>query len=154
MNGEIIAKIFGIIGATVVSLLLLFIGFSFYRQSKSVTDTASNTISGFTTTMTESQYTQYANQTVLGSQVISQCNEFLNTDVAVEVVLGTGTTVWFNYSTEDMGGTALTKTENETAMASITDRSQGSYINPNGKFLCTIIRNGADTITCVKFEQQ
>lgn len=142
-----------LIAGIVLTLLLVMVIFAFWNQAKGSAETAQNDLAGFQTTLDESKYTQYEGQTVLGNQVISYVSQYANTEIAIEVVSKNGTTTFYNYSDQDMS-TEIDQTTNSQNIANAKSKSSTQYINPNGKFECTLYRDAANTIKCVIFTQQ
>lgn len=153
MGDDNVSKIIMLLGGIVLTLIVVMIGYRYYNQSKSSLDTVENDVAVFQTTLDESKYTQYEGQTVLGNQVISYVSQYANTEIAIEVVSKNGTTTFYNYSDQDMS-TEIDQTTNSQNIANAKSKSSTQYINPNGKFECTLYRDATNTIKCVIFTQQ
>lgn len=143
-----------IIAVVVLTLLIVTLGFSFYKTGKSTADTAQNELSNFNTTLVESKYTDYEGRTVLGNEVISFLNTNANTEIAIQVVTASGSNKIYNYATIDMTGDPTDTQTNNTAIAAAKKKGDATYINPNGKFECTLNRDANSTITGIIFTQQ
>lgn len=153
MSGNIRTVII-IIAVIVLTLLLVTLGFNFYKTGKSTADTAQNELSNFNTTLVESKYTDYEGRTVLGNEVISFLNTNANTEIAIQVVTASGSNKIYNYATIDMTGDPTDAQTNNTAIAAAKKKGDATYINPNGKFECTLNRDANSTITGIIFTQQ
>lgn len=153
MSGNIRTVII-IIAVIVLTLLLVTLGFHFYKTGKSTADTAQNELSNFNTTLVESKYTDYEGRTVLGNEVISFLNTNANTEIAIQVVTASGSNKIYNYATIDMTGDPTDAQTNNTAIAAAKKKGDATYINPNGKFECTLNRDANSTITGIIFTQQ
>lgn len=143
-----------IIAVVVLTLLIVTLGFNFYKTGKSTADTAQNELSNFNTTLVESKYTDYEGRTVLGNEVISFLNTNANTEIAIQVVTASGSNKIYNYATIDMTGDPTDTQTNNTAIAAAKKKGDATYINPNGKFECTLNRDANSTITGIIFTQQ
>ena len=143
-----------IIAVVVLTLLIVTLGFNFYKTGKSTADTAQNELSNFNTTLVESKYTDYEGRTVLGNEVISFLNTNANTEIAIQVVTSSGSNKIYNYATIDMTGDPTDTQTNNTAIAAAKKKGDATYINPNGKFECTLNRDANSTITGIIFTQQ
>ena len=143
-----------IIAVVVLTLLIVTLGFNFYKTGKSTADTAQNELSNFNTTLVESKYTDYEGRTVLGNEVISFLNTNANTEIAIQVVTASGSNKIYNYATIDMTGDPTDAQTNNTAIAAAKKKGDATYINPNGKFECTLNRDANSTITGIIFTQQ
>ena len=133
--GDNARSIVSLIAILVVALLVAGLGFAFYRNAKSTADSAQNELSNFNTTLTESKYTDYEGRTILGNEVLSFLNANANTEIAIQVITASGSNKIYNYASIDMAG-------------------DPTYINPNGKFECTLNRDANSTITGIIFTQQ
>lgn len=153
MSGNIRTVII-IIAVIVLTLLLVTLGFNFYKTGKSTADTAQNELSNFNTTLVESKYTDYEGRTVLGNEVISFLNTNANTEIAIQVVTASGSNKIYNYATIDMTGDPTDAQTNNTAIAAAKKKGDATYINPNGKFECMLNRDANSTITGIIFTQQ
>lgn len=153
MSGNI-RNLIMIIAVVVLTLLIVTLGFAFYKTGKSTSDTAQNELSNFNTTLVESKYTDYEGRTVLGNEVISFLNTNANTEIAIQVVTASGSNKIYNYATIDMTGDPTDTQTNNTAIAAAKKKGDATYINPNGKFECTLNRDANSTITGIIFTQQ
>lgn len=142
-----------LVAGLVITLLVIGIGFSIYNTAKETTDTVQSDIASFNTTLTDAKYTDIEGDTLLGNQVSSYISQYANTEIAIQVVSKSGTTTFYNYSDQDMTN-VIDATTNAQNIAAAKSKSSASYINPNGKFLCSLYRDSSDTIKCVIFTQQ
>lgn len=153
MSGNIRTVVM-LVAVLVLTLLTVGIGFMFWKNGKSTADTAQNELSSFNTTLVESKYTDYEGRTVLGNEVISFLNTNANTEIAIQVVTASGSSKIYNYASIDMSGDPTDSQTNNTAIAAAKKKGDATYINPNGKFECTLNRDANSTITGIIFTQQ
>lgn len=104
--------------------------------------------------MTESKYTDYEGRTILGNEVLSFLNANANTEIAIQVITASGSNKIYNYASIDMAGDPTDSQTNNTAIAATKKKGDATYINPNGKFECTLNRDANSTITGIIFTQQ
>lgn len=152
--GDNARSIISLISILVVALLVAGLGFAFYRNAKSTADSAQNELSNFNTTLTESKYTDYEGRTILGNEVLSFLNANANTEIAIQVITASGSNKIYNYASIDMAGDPTDSQTNNTAIAATKKKGDATYINPNGKFECTLNRDANSTITGIIFTQQ
>jgi len=136
----------------IITLLIISIGFMIYRTGKETSDNALEQVNELNVMLDESKYTDYDGRKIIGNQVQSVLSQFSGDDVFVRVETKTKTT-WYNYSNE----TLTTKIDTETNRKLITNSSvKGSenYVNPNGKFLGSIVRDENGTIMGIVFTQE
>ena len=101
-----------------------------------------------TTTLNETKYTDYNGQTITGNQVQALLNSWSNDEVAVEVKTKSGSDVWYNYTDDSLSS------KSTADVTEASKKTSTNYVNPSGKFLCTVNRNANNVITSVVFEQQ
>lgn len=136
----------------IITLLIISIGFMIYRTGKETSDNALEQLNEYNVMLDESKYTDYEGRKIIGNQVQSVLSQFSGDDVFVRVETKTKTT-WYNYSNE----TLTTKIDTETNRKLITNSSvKGSenYVNPNGKFIGSIVRDENGTIMGIVFTQE
>lgn len=136
----------------VVVVVALFIGgaaFGFWAVTSGFIGKATDKVSDMGVTLDESDITQYEGAVVSGTQVVAVIKNLENEDVCVEVVNGR-TTGTYIYTDESM------TTRSELNVANAQQKTSEYYINPNGKFLGSVIRDEATggTITKLVFTIQ
>lgn len=147
-------KMITMIIVIIIALLIGGLAFKAYRSGKETADTAQNEISNFNTTLLESKYTDYEGRTVLGNEVVSFLNSNANTEIAIQIVTASGSNKIYNYASIDMTGDPTDSQTNNTAISEAKKKGSATYINPNGKFECTLNRDANSTITGIIFTQK
>lgn len=134
-----------IAAAVVITILIIGIAFTIYNKSKSTTDSAMNQMDNLTTTLNESDFTQYDGATVTGTDVLNVINKYRNDILCVTVDNGRTETEYIYNST-----LSAVSTNN---IADAKDRSNlNKYINPNASFVGEVIRDEqTGTIIGLKF---
>lgn len=138
--------------AVIIVLLIASLAFLLYNSGKDTADNALQDLNEMNAILEESKYTDYENLTVTGNQVASLVNKYNGDSVYVKVVTKTQTT-WYNYKDEALTQ-AIDANENTTLISEMTIKGSKNYINPNGKFKCTLYRDANQTIMGIIFTQQ
>lgn len=136
----------------IMLLLVVSIGFTIYRSGKQTVDNAQQGVDDLNVVLNESKYTDYDGRTITGNQVQSAISRFNGDTIFVRVETKT-TTTWYNYSNE----TLATKIDTSTNTGLVTHcsvKGSDNYINPNGKFKGSIVRDANETIMGIVFTQE
>ena len=143
------------IGITVIIVLLVSsLAFLLYNSGKDTADNALKDLNEMNEILEESKYTYYENLTITGNQVTSLVNKYNGDDVFVQVITKTQTSgTYYNYSDRTLTAKIDTATQSER-LSNMTIKGSSNYVNPNGKFKCTIYRDANDTIMGIIFTQQ
>jgi len=141
-------EIIKIVAGLVITFLIISLAFVIYRAGKASSDTALEGLDEMTTTLNETKYTDYNGQTITGNQVQALLNSWSNDEVAVEVKTKSGSDVWYNYTDDSLSS------KSTADVTEASKKTSTNYVNPSGKFLCTVNRNANNVITSVVFEQQ
>jgi len=147
-------KVFLIIGAVVVSLLVLTFGFGLTRGTIEKGNGLTNDVNDKIDNVLESQYTQYDATEVSGSQVLNVISEtyFSSEPIYITVVTSAGSTVTYVCDT-----TTLTRDPSTTHSTKITaakSKANNAYITPTGTFVGTVNRNTNQAIVGITFTQR
>lgn len=153
MTGNV-RDVIKLVAGLVLTLLLIGIVFAIFRTGRSTADSAQSELSSFNTTLMESKYTEYEGRTILGNEVVSFLTTNANSEIAIQVITSSGSNKIYNYSSIDMSGAATDAEANNTAISAAKKKGDATYINPNGKFECTLNRDANSTITGIIFTQQ
>lgn len=141
------------IGVTVIIVLLVAsLAFLLYNSGKETADNAMQDLNEMNAILEESKYTDYENLTITGNQVTSLVNKYSGDTVFVKVVTKTQTT-WYNYSDTKLTQ-KINADKNTTLLSEMSIKGSKNYINPNGKFKCTLYRDENQTIMGIIFTQQ
>lgn len=128
------------IGGVVIALLFIGGLFTVWGFTSGFFDKAGNKMSQVSTTMDESQYTEYDGAIVSGTQVVSFIKAHANDEICVTVNNGHSTTTYIYSSTD------LTSKSGVGAVAAAQNKANLStvYINPNSKYLGEVVRDSVD----------
>lgn len=149
------------IGAGVLlSIVVITMGVFLARSGRNVSAAFSDRMASMNTSIEENSILKYDGEIVTGSDVVNfirrNKNELkitvykMTSMVADTVHLTTGfCTQSYDYQTVNFINLPKYATDDSASNA-----DQNIYINPNGKFLGSIVRNGNDVITEVVFVQQ
>lgn len=102
--------------------------------------------------MEESEFTRYEGKNnITGSTVQTLLSQWKNEEFCVTIKTKTNTTS-YNYTSGDLSS-AIDSKENQKSIVNATIKAERNYVNPNGKFTCSINRNDNNVITEIVFEQ-
>lgn len=136
----------------IILLLVVSIGFMVYRTGKTTADNALAQVDELNIMLDESKYTDYDGRTITGNQVQSVISRFNGDTIFVKVETKT-TTTWYNYSNETLTSKIETSA-NTTLITNCSIKGSENYINPNGKFKGSIVRDANGTIMGLVFTQE
>lgn len=136
-------KFFLIAAGLIVTASLIFLGFRMADAGKDAGNGVVNQFIEFSTEQREADIMQYDGATVTGSDVVNFIRRNLSTyspgSVApFEVVVKTAT---------------VTTHKDNSTLGNIMNFSHISYINPTGRFVGKVVRNGNGVIVSVMFTQ-
>ncbi|MBP7176900.1 MAG: hypothetical protein KBA53_11900 [Thermoclostridium sp.] len=145
-----------LIGAgVVITLIVVSIGFVLMRSGQSTAQSAIGKLDQINAEMSESQYTMYDGIENSGSEVVNVMNKFKDEYIGVQVKtkkVATGTWYIHNVSIASNVGTVGAKSTN--TVSNTMDESHLEYINPNGKFLGSLVRDENGTVVALVFTQK
>ena len=154
MRDDNAATMIRTIGGVVLALLFVGAIFTVWGYASGFFDKAGNKMSQMSTTMDESQYTEYDGAIVSGTQVISFIKAHANDEICVTVNNGHQTTpyIYFDETLQTKTGVgSIAQAQNKANISTV-------YINPNSKYLGSIVRDSVDatngTIVGVHFDVQ
>ena len=130
-----------IIGQVVVALFIVAAIFSVWAIASHFISKGSTKLTNISTTMDESQYTDYDGATVSGTQVISAIKQFGQEQICITVNNGHSTTpyVYADISLSTPSTNMISAAENKVNLSTV-------YINPNSHYLGKITRDSTDPI--------
>lgn len=137
-------------GTLVITLIVLSVFFVLLGVARSVMNKGMNKVADLGTTIDESTFTSYDGQTITGTQAIALLDQFSKEEIQVVVVTKQKTTT-YNYTSADL--TTRVKNNNDL-INKARKKSEASYINPAGKFTCTITRNDNGAIVTFTMTQE
>lgn len=143
-----------IIGAgVVITLIVVSIGFLLMRSGQDTAQNAINQLGGINKEMSESQYTNYDGLEVRGSEVVNVLKRFKDEYIGIQVITKKDTAgTWYIHELDANGNIDSTLSTPNISIA--MDESGKQYINPNGIFIGSLLRDDNDTITALIFTQQ
>lgn len=135
---------------TIVTCLIISLGFFIAKEAKDSATTGANQISKLNNEFLENDKVIYDATEVSGSEVINVIRKFRNETMGVIVTTKKQTTS-YHYSVDESTG-KLSKSANTEYKAgkAVTDND---YINPTARFTGKIIRDANQTIVGIKFTQ-
>lgn len=153
-------KLLLIAAGAIITCIVVVVGFQLTKSGKSDTNKASEQFTSVMAEYDEIKLTCYNEMTVAGSDVITFIKE--NASVIVDdQILGIQVTTngtgsgngTQEYLSSDTNLTSTNKVKEKVNTAQKVTTA-GNYINPTGKFVCTIERNENGMIEYIRFKQQ
>jgi hypothetical protein len=135
---------------TIVTCLIISLGFFIAKEAKDSATTGANQISKLNNEFVDNDKVIYDATEVSGSEVINCIRKFRNETLGIVVTTKKGTTS-YHYTVDEKNGSLskASKSEYKTSME-ITDKE---YINPTARFSGAVVRDANDTIIGIKFVQ-
>lgn len=135
---------------TIITCIVISLGFYISREARDTAASGAGQISKLNAEFNESDKVMYDGLSVSGSEVVNVINKFKNGDISVQVNTKKSSTYYVNVlddkQTEIIGSSS--------ASVKTAQNSQSSaYINPNGQFQGSIIRDVNYTIIGIIFSQ-
>jgi len=142
-----------IIGAgVVITLIVVSIGFLLMRSGQDTAQNAINQLGGINKEMSDSQYTNYDGLEVSGSEVVNVLNRFKDEYIGIQVITKKNTAgAWYINVVGSNGNITGAAT---SEIADTMDEKSNEYVNPNGSFKGSLVRDANGTITALIFTQQ
>lgn len=138
----------------VITLIVIGIVFGVLAIGKMFVRKAENGIGAAATNMDNAAYTDYEEQTLSGSQVQSLLTQYAGQTVFVKTVSLSHKTTMYNYSSTTSLSSPIDSSTQNQRLANSTVKGKAEYIEPNGKFKCSLTRDKNNTIIGVTFTQQ
>lgn len=136
---------------TIITCVIVGLGFYIAREARDTAANGAGQIAKLNAEFNESDKVIYDGLKVSGSEVVNVINKFKNEPLCIEVKTNKGTNCYNKSLNKDK--TALL----DGSLASVKaaqDRMSESYINPNGQFGGSVIRDSNNTIIGISFEQE
>ncbi len=145
-----------IIGAAVIiGLAIVSLGFLILRQSQDTAKSATTKIDNLNTQMSETSFTLYDGLEVNGSEVLNTIRQFQGEYIAIKVITGKDAGgEWYIYNATESSGVATIGSEVTFDLTNAQDKSNSKYINPNGRFTGSVLRDDNGSISAIVFEQR
>ena len=135
---------------TIITCIVISLGFYISREARDTAASGAGQISKLNAEFNESDKVMYDGLSVSGSEVINVINKFKNGDIAIQVNTRKCSTYYDNVlddkQTEIIGTSSA-------SVKSAQNSQSNAYINPNGQFLGSIIRDVNYTIIGIIFSQ-
>lgn len=133
----------------IITCIVVSLGFYVARTSKDTATTGVNQITKLNAEFQESDKVMYDGLEVSGSEILNVINKYKNEEISIIVTTKKTTTSYvYSLAEENVLGT---KVNNDVKNAQ--DIKSPTYINPNGQFTGSVLRDTNNTITGLKFEQ-
>lgn len=135
---------------TIITCIVISLGFYISREARDTAASGAGQISKLNAEFNESDKVMYDGLSVSGSEVINVINKFKNGDIAIQVNTKKCSTYYDNVlddkQTEIIGTSSASVKSAQNSQSNV-------YINPNGQFLGSIIRDVNYTIIGIIFSQ-
>ena len=147
-------KLLLLAAGTIVTCIVISVGFYIARQAKDTAYTASGNINNLTSEFLESDKTMYEGVAIPGSEVLNIITKYKTDTLSIVVTTKSGNTTYYNYSVSGaegkytLGGTTSSNIQEAKKVTSDT------YINPTKQFSGTVLRDANDAIVGIMFAQQ
>ena len=130
---------------TIITCIVISLGFYISREARDTAASGAGQISKLNAEFNESDKVMYDGLSVSGSEVVNVINKFKNGDISIQVNTKKSSIYYVN---------VLDDKQTEIIGSSSAQNSQSNtYINPNGQFLGSIIRDVNYTIIGIIFSQ-
>lgn len=136
---------------TIITCVIVGLGFYIAREARDTAANGAGQIARLNAEFNESDKVIYDGLKVSGSEVINVVNKFKNELLSVEVKTKKGSSSYNHTLNNDR--TALSEGKGASIKAA-QDRASENYINPNGQFLGSVVRDANNTIIGIYFVQE
>lgn len=136
---------------TIITCLVISLGFFISREAKDTATNGVNQIGGLNAEFAAGDKSIYDGAVVSGSEVLNVIKKYDSDSVGVYVQTGKCSTYYnseFNLTSGDYVGES-----SNTYMIALDD-TKDTYINPYGKFKGRVVTDGNNVITGIEFMQQ
>lgn len=135
---------------TIITCIVISLGFYISREARDTAASGAGQISKLNAEFNESDKVMYDGLSVSGSEVVNVINKFKNGDISVQVNTKKSSNYYVNVlddkQTEIIGSSSA-------SVKSAQNSQSSAYINPNGQFQGSIIRDVNYTIIGIIFSQ-
>lgn len=135
---------------TIITCIVISLGFYISREARDTAASGAGQISKLNAEFNESDKVMYDGLNVSGSEVINVINKFKNGYIAIQVNTKKSSNYYENILDDKQ--TEITGTSSASVKAAQNSQSN-AYINPNGQFQGSIIRDVNYTIIGIIFSQ-
>jgi maltose-binding protein MalE len=145
-----------LIGAgVVITLIVVSIGFLLMRSGQSTAQNAIGKLDQINAEMSESQYTMYDGIENRGSEVVNVLNKFKDEYIGIQVKtkkIPSGT--WYIREVTISSNVGTIGAVSTNTISDTMNEAHPQYVNPNGKFLGSLVRDQNGTVVALIFTQQ
>lgn len=142
-------RITGGIFLTIGLITLVVILFAVFQAGAK---TGQEKMTGIQQTLSQSEYNNYDNSIMSGSQVLNAVRQYMNQDqFGVRVITGKGGSN--TYGNEFNANGEIVGTGKNTDISVAQDQSNPNYINPSGKFSSQVVFDGNNVVRGIIFSQ-
>lgn len=136
---------------TIITCLVISLGFFISREAKDTATNGVNQIGGLNAEFAAGDKTIYDGAVVSGSEVLNVIKKYDNDLVGIYVKTGKSST-YYNAEFDLTNGDYVKESLNNYKIA--LDDTKDTYINPYGKFKGRVVTDGNNVITGIEFMQQ
>ena len=105
--------------------------------------------------MSESEFTMYDGMEVRGSEVVNVLNKYKNDYIGIQVKTKKNTAGdWYIYNVSIASGVATIGTASTNNISDTMNETLNEYVNPNGSFMGSLVRDANGTVAALIFNQQ
>lgn len=144
-----------IIGAgVVITMVVVSIGFILMRSGQSTAIATINKLDRINVELAESEYTMYDGMEVSGSEVVNAVRKFKDERIGIQVKTNKNRSGKWYINYVDITNKKIENSGSTGNISDLIDVADDEYVNPNGVFLGSIVRDENGTIIALIFEQK
>lgn len=136
---------------TIITCVIVGLGFFIAREARDTAANGAGQIARLNAEFNESDKVIYDGLKVSGSEVVNVINKYKNELLSIEVKTKKGTSSYNHTLNKDKNAFSEGK---GASVKAAQDRASDTYINPNGQFLGSVVRDDNKTIIGICFEQE
>lgn len=136
---------------TIITCIVVSLGFYIAREARDTAANGAGQISKLNAEFNESDKMMYDGLGVSGSEVVNVINKFKNEPLSIKVSTKKGT-FYYNHGLGNDG--ASLGASGGASVKEAQKSTSNNYINPNGQFTGSIIRDVNNTIIGISFAQE
>lgn len=152
-TGLIVGIVITVFVIIIVGVVILW-GSGYFTKNKKTLDTSTGKIDRAIGSMAEFDLDVYDGASMNGEALVELINDLKNDGVVVAVGVDTLAATSAAYYNNVYDATAKNITTTGTPATISTSKADANYINPNGTFKGSVLRNANKEIVCVLFTQQ
>lgn len=137
---------------TIITCVIIGLGFFIAREAKDTANAGAGQISRLNAEFSESDKVMYDGMQVSGSEVINVINRFKEEEIGIKVQNKKNIVTYYNFTLGSGDKTLGGKSSNTVDAA--RNMKDEKYINPNGQFIGSVLRDENNTILGISFVQR